>query len=149
MIIVISMKLTRDAKRLHVLSKIDKVIAKKYSLDNLISTVKSEIRSALKNTKVHVAIAELKPSTGERVITNKKLTGGPFVMSLSNLLMQKKKPLVIGKDLQKFCKKQGIKTVRKSVKSIMVTPIQHRNQILGAIILENTKQTVKDIIESF
>ncbi|MGD9379737.1 MAG: sensor domain-containing diguanylate cyclase [candidate division WOR-3 bacterium] len=134
------MKLPKDAKRLRMLYKIDRIIAKKYSLDNLTANVKSEIRSAYKNTKVHVAIGELKPSTGERVINGKKLTGGPFVTSLSNLLMQKKKSLILGKDLQKFCKKHGIKPVRKSVKSIMGIPVVHRNQTVGAIILENTKQ---------
>lgn len=135
------MKLTKDAKRLRIVNKIDKIIARKYSLDNLITHVKSEIRGAFKYTKVHVAIGTLKPSTGERIISDKKLTGGPFVISLSNFLLQKKKALTLGKDLQKFCKTHGIKPVRRSVKCVMGIPIQHRNQILGAIILENTKQT--------
>ena len=99
MTIVIHMKLPKDAKRLRILYKIDKIITRKYSLDNLITNVKSELKSAYRNTKVHVAIGELKPSTGERVITGKKLTGGPFVISLASLLMQKKKALMLGKDL--------------------------------------------------
>jgi diguanylate cyclase (GGDEF)-like protein len=138
--IVINMKLSKDAKRLRILNKIDKIIARKYSLDNLITNVKSEIRNAFKNTKIHVAIGELEPSTGERIITGKRLAGGPFAVSFGNLLMQKKKPLILGKDLQRFCKKQGLKRLHKSIKCIMGIPIQHRNQILGAIILENTKQ---------
>jgi diguanylate cyclase (GGDEF)-like protein len=140
MIIVIHMKLAQDSKRVSILLKIDKIIARKYSVDSLISNVKGEIRNSFKNTRVHVAIGQLDPSTGESTITRKKLSGGPFIMALSSLIIHKRTSFVVGKDLLKFCKKHGIKPVRKTAKSIMGIPIQHRNQVLGAIIMENVKQ---------
>jgi diguanylate cyclase (GGDEF)-like protein len=120
--------------------KIDKIIARRYSLDSLVTHIKAELRSSFKNARVHVVIAKIDSSTGERTISGKKLPVGPFVNALSNLILQKRKGFIVGKDLHNFCKKHSIKPVRKFAKSVMGIPIEHRNQVLGAIILENMKQ---------
>jgi diguanylate cyclase (GGDEF)-like protein len=140
MVIFIHMKLTQDAKRLRILLKIDKIIARKYSLDNLVTNIKTEIRSSFRNTRVHVSIVQPDSSTGDVVMTGKKLPGGPFVTAFVDLILHKRRSFIVGKDLHKFCKKYGIKPFRKTIKSIMGIPIQHRNQVLGAFILENEKQ---------
>ncbi len=139
MVIVIHMKLTQDAKRVRILFKIDRIVARKCSLDSLISNIKTELRTNFKNTRIHVLIAKPDTAGGNDIIATKKMSGGPAVLALGKLILQKKRSFNVGKDLQKFYRKNSIKPYRKTTKSILGVPILYRNQVMGAIILENLK----------
>jgi diguanylate cyclase (GGDEF)-like protein len=117
----------RSTKQLRSLQKIDHAVARKYSLANLATIIKGEIRSHLKKTKVHMI------TSGQDT-----RSGNPFIVALSHLAM--KRTFVVGRDLPGFCKKHRIRPVRKTTKSIMGLPIQHRGDVFGALVLENSKE---------
>jgi len=133
------MKLTQDAKHLRILFKIDRIIARKYSVDNLIANIKTVLRTSFKNTRIHVLIAKFDPIAGDPIFAGRKKSGSPAVLALGNLILQKKKSFNLGKDLIKFSRKHSIKPFPKTTKSVLGVPVQHRDQVLGVIVFENLK----------
>ena len=133
MIIVIGMTDAQQSKFIELLLRIDKIIARKTTVKNLIASIKQEIGRHAKNTRVSILIG---PDKGEL----KAKGADEFARIFAGLLMKQKKALVVNKDLDKFFKKHGIKRGGKIAKSAFGVPLRYRNAVHGAIVVSNTKE---------
>ncbi len=128
----------QSSKWLRSLQRIEQISTKKYSLTNLATAIRAEIRRHLKNTRVHILLGSQGAPSGFDKEYTTKVSVGPFVRSLGDLA--RRKFFVTGDDLRKFCRHHHIKHLRKTTKNIMGLPIHHRGEIFGAVVLENTKE---------
>jgi len=134
------MKKDQDLKLFRSLLKIDRAITKKYSLGNLITAVKQEIKNNFRNARVSVIFGQTDAVKFKGQKIKKKKSAGSLASALGTLVMKKKKSVVVAKDLAKFCKKHSITPVGRATKSVLASPIQHRGNVYGAVIVENMKE---------
>jgi diguanylate cyclase (GGDEF)-like protein len=121
------------------LFKIEQLISKNLSIQTIITTIKKELSGMLKNTRVHFIFDDQDAlmRAGRKVLS--KAPADAFARSFGSYIIKKRNPLVVGGNLEKFCRDKNIKHVRKTTKSVMGVPIYHRSHIYGAIVLENSK----------
>jgi diguanylate cyclase len=63
----------------------------------------------------------------------------PSIRGFAALVVASKKVFIVHKDLSKFCKKHNIAALHKNTTGLCGYPIQHRNIVYGAIVLEKVK----------
>jgi len=131
------MKKDQSLRLLRSLLKIDQTITKRYSLGNLIVSVKQEIKSNFKNAKVSVILVQTDPL---QLKTKRKKSSGSFANALGLLVMEKKKSINVAKDPMKFCKKHHITPVGRTTRGVLASPIQHRGIVYGAVVVESMKE---------
>ncbi len=133
LIIFIRMTNAQQSRLLQHLLRINKIIAGKTTVKNLIVNMKQEIGKYAKGARVFILFGSDK---GEW-----KTSGtDQFARSLAHLVVKQKKAFVVNMDLDKFCAKHGIKPGRKIAGSALGVPLRYRNVVYGALVVNNTKE---------
>ena len=137
-------------KRLSVLETLDlvnKTISAETDLDNLFRLIHEQINKVIGNADLLIALYSKESNTIEIPFAFENgafVNIPPFAMGqgLTSIVIQRKKPLLLVKDLESQVKELGARVVSKPAKSWLGVPLLVGGEAIGAIVVQdlNTEQ---------
>lgn len=138
--IIVLMKHVRSVNWFRMLTQVDRIANRKNTLKSLTKGIETILQKNLKNTKVFIVIDRDGSKKTGKAKSGKSVNTGSFISALAAFIINKKKNVIVNKNPALFCRRHGMKSAPRSVRSVFGMPLQYRSKAYGAIILENTKE---------
>ncbi|UCD05384.1 MAG: GGDEF domain-containing protein [candidate division WOR-3 bacterium] len=134
------MKHVRSVNWFGMLTQVDRITNKKNTLKILTKGIETILTKNLKNTKVFIVIDHGGSAETGAAKSGKSVNTGSFISAFAAFVINKKKSVTVNKNPALFCRRHGLKSAPRSVRSVFGMPLKYRSKMYGAIILENMKE---------
>ncbi|OPX18495.1 hypothetical protein BXT86_00865 [candidate division WOR-3 bacterium 4484_100] len=134
-----------DTKRLQLLQNIDSVLGSSYNLSRVIRKIYKEIKKVLDTSNFYIAIYHPQENTITfeiYTVDGKEVPGGSRKLSkgLTEYVIETKKPLLLNRDIKKFCRRHKILPKGRDAKSWLGVPMIYKNNVEGVITIQDYKK---------
>ncbi len=131
-----------DAERFQLLQNIDSIIGSSYKLPRVMRKIYKEIKKVFDTSNFYIAIYhpednsisfEIYTIDGKELSEDsRKLSGG-----LTEYVIETKKPLLLNRDIKKFCRRHRIKHKDCDAKSWLGVPMIYKNNVEGVMVIRD------------
>ncbi|MEO0136272.1 MAG: GAF domain-containing protein [candidate division WOR-3 bacterium] len=136
------MEMVEEKKRLELLSRIDHILGSSFNLSKVIRMIYREISKVMDTSNFYIALYNPKTQTIKFEIytiegreinpISRPLSGG-----LTEYVIKTKKPLLINKDLKKYCRKLGITPQGRDAYSWLGVPMIYKGNVEGVMTVQD------------
>ncbi|MGB9720127.1 MAG: sensor domain-containing diguanylate cyclase [bacterium] len=138
------MKLVNEKQQLALLGKIDRILGSSFNLSKVIRLIFKEISKVMDTSNFYIALYNSAEKTIRfeiYTINGREITpfSRPLSKGMTEYVIKTKKPLVINKDLAKFCRRMGIIPHGKNARSWLGVPMIYKNSVEGVMTIQDYK----------
>jgi len=138
------MRLIDEKQRLELLGRIDRILGASFNLSKVIRMIYKEISKVMDTSNFYISIYNPRDKTIKfevYTINGKEITAfsRPLSQGMTEYVIKTKKPLLINKDLKKYCRRLGIVPYGKDAYSWLGVPMIYKNNVEGVMTIQDYK----------